>query len=89
MTISKAIKILDYYFDEKIKHHEGLYSLEKTFSQKDTFEITQLMRQNLESELVILKMLRAQIVPKCKHPKKFQDKTRNGELYCMNCNIDL
>ena len=89
MTISKAIKILDYYFDEKIKHHEGILSLEKSFSQKDPFEIAQLMRKNLESELVILKMLRVQIVPKCKHPKKYQDRMKNGTLYCMNCNIDL
>ena len=89
MTVSKAIKLLDYYIDKKIEHHGGIYSLEKSFSQKDTFEIAQLMRQNLESELVILKMLRAQIVPKCKHPKKYQDKMNNGNLYCMNCNIDL
>ena len=64
MTISKATKILDYYFDEKTKHHEGIFSLEKSFSQKDPFEIVQLMRKNLESELVILKMIRAQYTSK-------------------------
>lgn len=89
MTISKAIKILDYYLDGKTKHHEDIHSLEKSFSQKDSFEIVQLLRKNLESELVILQMLQAQIVPKCKHPKKYQDKMKNGTLYCINCNMDL
>lgn len=89
MTISKAIKLLDYYLGKKTEHHENIRSLQNSFSQKDTFEIAQLMRRNLESELVILKMLRAQIVPKCKHPKKYQDKMKNGTLYCMNCNMDL
>jgi hypothetical protein len=89
MTLAKAIKLLDYYLSEKTKHHEGILSLERSFSQKDPFELAQLLRQNLESELVILKMLRAQIVPKCKHLKKYQDKMKNGTLYCMNCNMDL
>ncbi len=89
MTLVKAIKRLDYYLCEKTKHHEEIYSLERSFSQKDPFEIAQLIRKNLESELVILKMLRTQIVPECKHPKKYQDRMKNGSLYCMNCNIDL
>ena len=89
MTISKAIKLLDYYLGEKIKHYDSIQTLEKLFSQKDSFEIAQLLRKYLESELVILKMLRAQIAPKCKHPKKYQDRMENGSLYCMNCNMDL
>ena len=89
MTVAKAIKILDYYLSEKTKHHESILSLEKSFSQKDSFEIAQLMRKNLESELVILKMLHEEIIPKYEHPKKYQDKMKNGTLYCMNCNMDL
>jgi|APSaa5957512535_1039671.scaffolds.fasta_scaffold05394_4 hypothetical protein len=89
MTVTKAIKLLDYFLSEKTRHHEEIYSLERSFSQKDPFEIAQLIRKNLESELVILKMLRIQIMPKCKHPKKYQDKMKNGTLYCMNCNMDL
>lgn len=26
---------------------------------------------------------------KCKHPKKYRDKTNDGVWYCMNCNSDL
>lgn len=26
---------------------------------------------------------------KCKHPKKYRDKTRDDVWYCMNCNSDL
>lgn len=73
---------------EKNKHLKEIDVLERSFSQK-SFEIAHILRQNLESELVILTMLRAQIVPKCKHLKKDQDRTKNGIPYCMNCNMDL
>ena len=72
MTLAKAIKLLDYFLGEKIKYHEEIYSLEKSFSQRDPFEIAQLMRQDLESELVILKMLRTQIVPSVNIPKNIE-----------------
>ena len=85
MTLVKAIKLLDYYLGEKTKHHEEIDSLERSFSQKDPFEIAQLIGKSLESELVILKMLQVQIVPKCKH----HDRMKNGTLYCMNCDMDL
>jgi len=89
MTIKKAIKILEYYIAEKEKHLERSIEYEKKAYEKDTFEIPKMMRENLESEITILKILQAQIVPKCRHPKKYQDKMKNGNLYCMNCNMDL
>ncbi len=35
--------------------------------------------------VIILKMFSV----KCKHPKKYHDKTKDGQWYCMNCNSDL
>ena len=70
MTIKKAIKILNYFINEKKTHLESLSELEKSFLHKDTFELAEQMHKNLESELVVLGMIQKQLVPKCKHPKK-------------------
>lgn len=37
----------------------------------------------------ILKIIKKELVPNCKHPKKMRDKTADGQWYCMNCNSDL
>ena len=42
----------------------------------------------LNDDVKILKFIRSQIVPKCKHPKKMRDHDEKGR-YCMNCNWDL
>jgi len=86
MTLKKGIQILDYYLDEKTKHLNNLIQLE---TQKRSEDWAPILKKNLESEIVTLKMIQAQIVPKCTHPKKYHDKTKNGDVYCMNCNMDL
>lgn len=89
MTIKKAIKILDSYLKQKQEHLIHAFEFETKTYEKDTFEIPKIMRENLETEIKILKLLQAQIAPICRHPKKYQDKMKNGNLYCMNCNMDL
>jgi len=89
MTVKKAIKILNYFIEQKNNHLASLSELEKSFSTKDTVELTDQLRKNLDSELTILGMIQTQLLPKCRHPKKFQDRMKNGTLYCMNCNMDL
>lgn len=89
MTIKKAIQILDYYLSEKKRHLEHAIEYEQKSYEKNTFEIPKMMRENLESEIIILNALQVQFVPKCRHSKKYQDTTKNGILYCMNCNADL
>ena len=86
MTIKKGIQILDYYLGEKTKHLQDLTEIE---SKNHSEEWTQIMKKNLESEIVTLKRIQAQIVPKCAHPKKDHDRMSNGVTYCMNCNMDL
>ncbi len=36
-----------------------------------------------------LETIRNELVPDCNHPKKMNDRTPDGQLYCMNCNLDL
>lgn len=89
MTVKNAIKILNYFVREKQKHLANLKCLEKSFFQKESCEIAEQLRKNLDSELEVLGMILVQLTPKCKHPKKYQDRTKDGNLYCMNCNMDL
>ncbi len=89
MTVKKAIKTLNYFIEQKNKHLEIFSEIEDVFSSKDTFELADQLRKNLDSELVILGMIQTQLIPKCRHPKKYRDKMKNGTLYCMNYNVDL
>ena len=36
-----------------------------------------------------LETVRNELVPDCNHPKKMNDRIPDGQLYCMNCNLDL
>jgi len=36
-----------------------------------------------------LEIVKRELIPNCKHPKKMRDKTTDGQVYCMNCNFDL
>lgn len=87
MTIQKAIKIIDWWinhkktsmseFQEKWKNSDDTYGVEKSLMDSDKTII-----ENLE-------LIRKELVPNCKHPKKIRDRTANGQWYCMNCNYDL
>jgi len=85
MTVKKAIKILDWWIKQKkigidkLKVDENFHDkeLEKTILHYDKTIIS-----NLE-------VIRKELVPNCKHPKKMQDVDSNGNLYCMDCNLDL
>ena len=87
MTVQKAIKIIDWWLDrkkttmeqfkEKWKDSDDAYGVEKTLLDMDKTII-----ENLE-------LIKKELVPNCKHPKKMRDKTPDGQLYCMNCNLDL
>jgi len=64
-------------FQEKWKDSDNTYGVEKALMDSDKTII-----ENLE-------LIRKELVPNCKHPKKMRDKTANGQQYCMNCNLDL
>lgn len=87
MTVKKAIKIIDWWighkkttmaeFQETWKNSDDFYGVEKALMDSD-----KRMIENLE-------LIRKELVPNCKHPKKMRDKTADGQWYCMNCNSDL
>ncbi len=91
MTLQKAIKIIDWLIQQETTLAQGMKNPEKPWNQDfDCMQkLANSLADNKEHEVQVLKMIRSQILPKCKHPKKMQDRDANGNLYCMDCNWDL
>ncbi len=84
MTVKKAIKLLDWWIDNREKK---IKELETDFNFNDP-EIPKILLDNEKTIIENLKLIRKELVPKCKHPKKMRD-TCKGVVYCTNCNLDL
>lgn len=84
MTVKKAIKLLDLW----IEHREE--SIEKLNSEYifNDFSITKTLVDCDQRIIDNLKLIKKELVPKCKHPKNMRD-TCKGVVYCMNCNLDM
>lgn len=87
MTVKKAIKILDWWINQKQEAMETLQ--EKWINSDDSYGVEKAL---LDSDRVIisnLKTIKKELDPHCKHPKNMRDRTADGQWYCMNCNFDL
>jgi len=82
MTVPKALKLLDWW----IAQRENV--IKKLFSDCTDSEVMTTIHDSEKTIIANLKLIRAQLVPNCKHPKKMQD-TCGGIKYCMDCNTDL
>ena len=87
MTVNKAIKILDWWINQK-KH--GIEKLKEEWDYSDDrFGVTKTLLNADRITISNLDMIRKELVPNCNHPEKMRDKTPDGQWYCMNCNLDL
>ena len=84
MTIKKAIKILDWWINQRKESIKKL-NAENIFNDSD---ITKILVDSDQRVIDNLKLIKKEIVPNCKHPKNMRDKC-GGVEYCMNCNLDL
>ncbi len=84
MTVKKAIKILDWWINQR---EEQIKKLDTEYKFNDS-EITKVLFENEKTIIDNLKLIKKEIVPNCKHPKNMRDKC-GGKEYCMNCNLDL
>ena len=84
MTVKKAIKLLDWWINDREKK---IQELETDFNFNDP-EIPKVLLANEKTIIENLKLIRKEIVPNCKHPKNMRDICKGVE-YCMNCNLDL
>jgi len=87
MTVKKAIKILDWWINQK-KH--GVEKLKEEWDYlDDDYGVTKTLLNADRITISNLDMIRKELVPNCNHPEKMRDKTPDGQWYCMNCNLDL
>lgn len=91
MTLKKAIKILDWLIKQQTNRMKGFTDSRKVWNQDYDFmrDFAKSLSDSIQSEVQVLQILRKELVPNCKHPKKMQDIEPNGNRYCMNCNMDL
>ncbi|MFQ5439877.1 MAG: hypothetical protein ACE5DL_00280 [Nitrosopumilaceae archaeon] len=87
MTIKKAIKILDWWINQK---KEAIQELEKDWNFSNDYHGVGKKLLDMDKTIISnLEKIRKELVPNCNHPKKMRDRTANGQVYCMNCNLDL
>lgn len=87
MTVKKAIKMLDWWINQR---KQAMEEMKKNWDYKTEVEdVAKVMLQHDETVISNLERIKAELVPKCRHPKKMIDTLPNGQKYCMNCNFDL
>jgi len=84
MTVKKAIKLLEWWINQREEKIKEISTTIK-FNDKD---IETVLINNEKTVIENLKLIKKELVPKCRHPKKMQD-TCDGKKYCMSCNLDL
>ena len=87
MTVQKAIKIIDWWLEHKKTTMDDFK--EKWRNSNDTYGVEKALMDSDKTIIENLELIRKELVPNCKHPKKMRDRTANGQQYYMNCNLDL
>lgn len=87
MTVQKAIKIIDWWLEHKKTTMETF--LEKWKDSDDAYGVEKALMDSDKTIIQNLELIRKELVPNCKHPKKMRDRTSDGQWYCMNCNLDM
>lgn len=82
MTVPNALKLLDWWINQRENVIKELF-----LDCKDS-EVMITIRDSEKTIISNLKLIRDELIPKCKHPKKMQD-ICGGQKYCMSCNWDL
>ncbi len=84
MTIKNAIKILDWWITQREKSMKKIEA-DDNFNDKG---ISAILIKSDKTVISNLQLIRKELIPNCKHPKKMQD-TCAGVKYCTKCNTDL
>ena len=90
MTIKNALGVIEGYCEQKIKLKEGMKDPTKSWNKEQDLvtQVSDMMTDSIDTDIIVLKVLIKQIKPNCKHPKNMRDYDGKG-WYCMNCNWDL
>lgn len=88
MTTKKSVKIVEMLHEKKTSLKEDLEKPENNWGDGIVAGLIQTELSSLTNEIEWLKILKKEIAPNCKHPKKYLDRIKD-QWYCMNCNLDL
>ena len=87
MSVKIAIEIIDQLIKGHLKCSKAMRENTKDWSDGpgDLARTIAEVQEDIVKSLIVIKM---NIQPKCKHPKKMRD-GKPGKRYCMNCNLDM
>ena len=87
MSVKKAIKILDWWINQK---KQGIKKLQNEWTDSENeHDVTRTLLRVDKTIVANLETIRCELISNCKHPMNMQDKDPAGHKYCMNCNMDL
>lgn len=91
MTVKKALEMLDFLIEYEKKMQDAMGDPTKSWnSNSDSIKkLAGTLSDSHDDNVRILNVIKKELVPNCKHPKKMRDRTADGQWYCMNCNMDL
>lgn len=91
MVSKTAQQLLESLIEYETKMYNAMADPSKSWNTgKDSIKKLSCTLSDCHKEnLHVLNLLKKELVPNCKHPKKMRDKTADGQWYCMNCNVDL
>jgi hypothetical protein len=91
MTVKKALDMLDFLIEYEKKMQDAMADPTKSWnSNSDSIKkLANTLSDSHRDSVRILNMIKKELIPNCKHPKKMRDKTVDGQWYCMNCNSDI
>jgi hypothetical protein len=91
VSVKKALKLLDFLIEDETRMYNGMSDPAKSWNTgDDNFKkLAKILSDCHKDNIQVLNIIKKELIPNCKHPKKMRDKTADGQLYCMNCNYDL
>lgn len=91
MTVKKALEMIDFLIEYEEKIQDAMSDPTKSWNigTDNIKNLAKTLSDSHRDNVRILNGIKKELVPNCKHPKKMRDRTRDGQWYCMNCNLDL
>ena len=87
MTVKKAIKIMDWWINQKTQSMQQLVS--EWNHIEDDKGIAKILLDSDKITILNLELIKKELFPYCSHPIKMRDRGPDEIMYCMNCNSDL
>jgi len=87
MSVKIAIEIIDKLIEGHLRCSKSMREKTKDWTDQPG-NLARAIAEVQEDIVKALIVIKKNIQPNCKHPKKMRD-GKPGERYCMNCNLDM